>query len=429
VSDLGHGGPPAAGGPQAWLVWIIAVAFVIYYFSFQTGYSIVNPSVQKDLSLSIAQVGVIAAIYTWVFAICQFLSGALLDRMGARKIVLPSILLVTIGIFIFANAKNFEMLLLSQACIAVGACTGFVGAGYVGGKWFGMAKFSFMFGLVQFFASLFSAFNQNLLNWALAGIHWQALFNYVGGLGIVLLIAAALYLRDPAPVVTSPGQSFSGFLGGVFQSLAKVARLPHIWVASAFGALCFGAMLGLGVVWAPKLLMVRGLDANSANMTSSLLWLGLAAGCFVAPWISDRMRRRKLPTVIGIAIQLGALTLLLYAPPQGAGFDMALCLLFGFGNSAHMLAFSTAGDVVKPENIGTSAAIVNGTMFIMGGIMISRPGVRTGLGLDTGIEPKTLELAQYVCRPLLIGICIALVIALLMRETYPSADETNHEVR
>jgi hypothetical protein len=51
-----------------------------------------------------------------------------------------------------------------------------------------------------------------------------------------------------------------------------------------------------------------------------------------------------------------------------------------------MLAFSTAGDVVEPKNIGTSAAIGNGiVMFILGGIMISRPGVRIGLGLEEGV--------------------------------------------
>lgn len=414
--------PPASqlGGPRAWLVWGIAVTFVVYYFSFQTGYAIVNPSVQEDIGLSIAQVGAIAAIYTWVFAVCQFLSGALLDRMGARKILLPSILLVTIGVFIFAKAKSFETLLLSQALIAVGACTGFVGAGYVGGKWFGMAKFSFMFGLVQFFASLFSAFGQNLLNWAIASFHWQQLFNYVGMLGIVLLVAAVLYLHDPAPVATPTGQSFRSFLGAVLQSLLKVARLPHIWLAAAFGALCFGAMLGLGIVWAPKLLMVRGLEPSVANSAASFLWLGLALGCFVAPWASDRLRRRKLPILVGIALQVLALSLLLYAPPMGAPVDVALCFLFGIGNSAHMLAFSTAGDVVEPENIGTSAAIVNGTMFILGGMMISRPGMRIGLGLEAGMAPASLDLAQFAARPLLIGICVAFVIAWFMRETYPA---------
>ena len=49
---------------------------------------------------------------------------------------------------------------------------------------------------------------------------------------------------------------------------------------------------------------------------------------------------------------------------------------------------------MKPSQIGTSAAIVNGIMFIVGGIMVSRPGVRIGLGIETGIEPKSLELAQ-----------------------------------
>lgn len=118
--------------------------------------------------------------------------------------------------------------------------------------------------------------------------------------------------------------------------------MSHIWVAAAFGSLIFGVMLALGVVWGPKLLMVRGWDVATANMATSLLWLGLAAGCFVAPWISDRLRQRKLPIIIGIIIQLVALTLLLYFTPQNPVLDMALCFLFGFGNSAHMLAFSTA---------------------------------------------------------------------------------------
>ena len=318
---------PVLGGAQAWRVWLIAVTFVIYYFSFQTGYSIVNTNVQRDVGLSIAQVGMIAASYTWMFAICQFLSGPLLDRLGARKVLLPAIVLVTVGIIVFATARNFEMLMLSQLIIALGACTGFVGAGYVGGTWFGWAKFSFMFGLVQFAASLFSAFNQNLLSFALSSVEWRVLFSYVGAFGVVLLLVAFLWLRDPLPPSVSGS---SPFLVDVLQSLSAVARIPHIWVAAIFGALCFGAMLALGVVWAPKILAVRGAEGGTANLGASMLWLGLAAGCFVAPWISDRLRRRKLPSLIGIAIQIGALALLIYGPAMGAAFDFFLCFAFGF---------------------------------------------------------------------------------------------------
>src|SRR5271154_2424975 len=113
-------------GAMAWFVWALAVTFVVYYFSFQTGYAIVNPSVQKDVGLSVSQVATVAALYTWVFAGCQFLSGALLDRLGAGTIIPVSIALVTVGIFVFANAESYQALLLSQLIIAVGACSGFV---------------------------------------------------------------------------------------------------------------------------------------------------------------------------------------------------------------------------------------------------------------------------------------------------------------
>lgn len=414
------GGPPR-GGARAWGVWLIAVTFVVFYFSFQTGYAIVNASVKQDLGLSIAQVGMAAAAYTWVFAACQLLSGPLLDRVGARTVLLPAIVLVTIGIFVFARATNVQMLLLSQALIAMGASTGFVGAGYVGGTWFGWAKFSFMFGLVQFAASLFSAFNQNLLAWALSALPWRALFTYVSGFGVALLAAAFLWLRDAAPMAPSERVGVAAFLGGVVRALARVGSVAHVWVASAFGALSFGTMLALGVIWGPKLLVVRGLDPGTANLASSLLWLGLAAGCFIAPWVSDRLRRRKLPIMVGLVIQVVALSLLLYGPPLGAALDMTLCLAFGFGNAAHMLAFSTAADVVEPTHIGTSAAIVNGAMFVVGGILISRPGLRIGLGLEQGLESASLDLARFAGRPLVVGVVLALVIAGLMRETYPVA--------
>ncbi len=404
---------------MAWWVWALAVTFVVFLFSFQTGYAIVNSSVQKDLSLSVAQVGTIAAIYTWAFAICQFFGGALLDRLGSRAVLPISIALVTIGIFIFANAKSFEMLLLSQVVVAIGSCTGFVGAGYVGGKWFGMAKFSFMFGLVQVMAALTSAFSQNLIGVALGSMSWRTLFNMTAVFGIVLFVLGLMYIRNPAPVVSDHKGGIGEFFASVVSGMLEVAKIGHIWMASIVGALTFGAMLALGVIWMPKLLMVHGLSETTANFGASLLWLGLAAGSAAIPYWSDVIRKRKLPIIVGNTVQLVALLGLVYIGGLGATAALILCFVFGFANAAHMLSFSTAADVVQPHQIGTSAAIVNGIMFIVGGMLLSRPGVRIGWGLEEGIAPKTLELAQYAGLPLTIAIVLSVVLALLMKETYP----------
>jgi MFS family permease len=424
TSDLSMSRPStehAIGSAMAWWVWALSVTFVVFLFSFQTGYAIVNANVQKDIGLTVAQVGSIAALYTWAFAICQFFGGALLDRLGAHKVLPISIALVTIGIFMFANARSFEMLLLSQVVVAVGSCTGFVGAGYVGGKWFGMAKFSFMFGLVQVVAALTSAFSQNLIGLALDSMTWRALFNATAVFGIVLTIVGYIYIRDPKPVVADMSGGIGEFFASVVKSMAEVARIGHVWVASLVGALAFGAMLALGVVWMPKLLQVHGLSESTANLGASMLWLGLAAGSAVVPYWSDMIRRRKLPIVLGNAVQLAALLGLLYISGLGATAAIVLCFIFGFANASHMLAFSTAADVVQPSQIGTSAAIVNGIMFILGGILISRPGVRIGLGLEQGIEARSLDLAQYASLPLVVALVIALVISIVMKETYPAA--------
>ncbi len=407
------------GGLRAWWIWILAVTFVVFLFSFQTGYAIVNSSVQNDLGISVAQVATIAAVYTWSFAIFQFFGGAALDRLGARKILPIAIVLVTLGIFLFANAKSFEMLLISQVVISIGSCVGFVGAGYVGGQWFGMAKFSFMFGLVQMIAALTSAFSQNLIGFALDSMTWRALFNLTAIFGLVLIVLGFMFIRDPKPVVSDHKGGIGEFFASVVASMIEVLKIGHIWIASLIGSFSFGAMLALGVVWMPKILMAQGLSETTAHFGASMLWLGLALGSAVVPSWSDAIRSRKIPILVCNAGQLVVFLALLYLTGLGATVALALCFIFGFCNAAHMLSFSTSADVVRPQQIGTSASIVNGIMFIVGGILMSRPGVRIGWGLDSGIEAKTLELAQYAALPITIALVLAFVISFVMRESYP----------
>jgi MFS family permease len=400
------------------VVWSVAVAFVIYYFAILTGYSIINPGLQQDTGITTTQVGIVAAAYTWVYAFGQLFSGALLDRLGARKVLLPAIALVTSGAFIFAQSGGFAGLVLSQMVLALGACAGFVGAGYVGGQWFGGAKFSFMFGLVQFAASLTTAFSQNIIARSLDHVSWQTLFTYSGVFGIVLFGVALRFLKDPKPMPLTRGAGPPVFLKDIIGGILRVARICHIWMVGVIGGLVFGSMLSMGVVWAPKLLAGRGMDPSLTTMAASLIWLGMATGCLIVPRWSDTLRRRKLPMLAGIALQLSALLGLIYLASPSTPLMMVLCFCFGLGAAVHMLSFSSAADVVEPARIGTASALVNGLMFLMGGILISRPGVRIDQALNLGMTPG-LEFAQYTAWPLVAGLGLALVLALVMKESYP----------
>ncbi|MFI5391242.1 MAG: MFS transporter [Bacteriovoracales bacterium] len=410
---------PQLGGGYAWFVWSLVVFFVVYLFSVQTGYAIINPSLQKDLALTIEQVGITAATYTWAFAFFQFYAGAILDQLGSNKVIPFAMALVTLGVFTFANATSFKTLLLSQILLALGSCFGFIGAGYIGGKWFGLEKFSFMFGLVQMIATFTSAISQNLIGFALKQMDWRSLFIFVGAFGLGLTILGIIYIKNPTPEEDTSSKNPLEFFKIITKNLMDVVKIPHIWVASMIGAGSFGVLLSLGVVYAPKLLIIRGASPDMAVFGSSMIWLGLAAGCLIVPWWSDYIQKRKLPILVGTIIQFIAFTLLLYVPDLGIYFDLFLCLIFGFANANHMLTFSTSSDVVNPHQIGTSAAIVNGIMFIVGGLMIQAPGSRVVTGIEEGLKQGTMEMAAFAGLPLVIVLGVSIILAFILKETYP----------
>ncbi len=407
------------GGGYAWFVWSLVVIFVVYLFSVQTGYAIINTSLQKDLALTIEQVGITAATYTWAFAFFQFYAGALLDQLGSNKVLPIAIALVTLGVFTFSNATSFKILLVSQILLALGSCFGFVGAGYIGGKWFGLQKFSFMFGLVQMIAAFTSAVSQNLIGFALKQMDWRSLFTFVGVFGIGLTILGIIFIKNPSHEESSTAKNPLDFFKIITKNLIDVARIPHIWVASMIGAGSFGVLLSLGAVYAPKLLIIRGATPDMAVFGSSMLWLGLTAGCLIVPWWSDYIQKRKLPILLGTIIQFIAFSILLYVPDLGIYFDLVLCLIFGFANANHMLTFSTSSDVVNPHQIGTSAAIVNGIMFIVGGLMIQAPGSRVVTGIEEGIKRGTMEMAAFAGLPLVLVLGVSIVLAFFLKESYP----------
>jgi len=402
---------PKLGGARGWLIWSLATIFVVWLFNAQTGWSILSPSAGEDLNLSTSQIGFIGTTYTWAFAIAQLFSGALLDRLGSRKVLIPAILLVGIGVLLFGTAQNFAMLMLSQVVLAIGASAGFVGAGYVGGAWFGMAKFGFMFGLVQVVAALSSGFGQAGFNFALDSLTWRELLYGFAAFGVVLLIASIIFVRNPQEPDTS-GMTVGNFVGSVFESLASVFKNRQVVLIALAGSVTFGIQLALGVVWLPRLVESHGISTSDANLASAALWVGLAIGSAFINQLTDAMKSRKIPTIVSTALMIASLAGLAFLPVNALAAQ-ALALVFGIANAGHMLAFTMAGDNVQPRLIGTASSVVNGAMFIMGGILMGLPG---------SMLAGTDELLADFQKPMMVFLALlvaSFVLTFVIRESHP----------
>ena len=398
------------GGARAWFVWALATIFVVFLFNLQTGYEIINNDLKTDIGLTVAQIGLIAAIYTWVFALAQLFAGSILDKLGIHKVLPFAILTVTVGAFLLANAENYEMVILSQTVLAIGASFGFVGAGFVGGTWFGFAKFGFMFGLVQTVASLGSLAGGEALNLAMNSYDWRTIINAIGVFGIALVIVSFVYLRDREPVKTS--NSDENFFKSVITKIIGVAKNPQIWLSALIGAALFGSLLSLAVVWGSKIIQANGIDEDTANKIAMLIWLGLAVGAAVANTFSDKLKSRKKAVLIS-AIAFAITFIALLYLPLTATLAGILMFLLGFLNGGHMLSFTMAGELVTEDKVGTSSAITNGIMFLIGGVFISVPGGRLTEGINT---PENF---QFAMMPVMIAIVVIIILnALFLKETF-----------
>lgn len=393
---------PHLGGGRAWWIWAIVVVFVLYLFNVQTMFSVVQGSIQKALVLTTQQLTIIAGVYTWAFAIFQFFGGAFLDSFGAKKVLIPAFVLVTVGVFLYGKADSYAMIIVAQLVMALGACVGFVGAGYIGGQWFGLAAYGTMFGYVETSSSFSSAVQQPITNWVLGHITYQEMFVYLGYFGIFLCILAVLFVKNPQKVNNSGVNPFKV----VFKDLWQIVKYPQVWICALWGGIAFGLQLAIGVVWAPEMIKHAGFTAADGNIGSALCWAGLGVGSLFWPRWSQAIHNRKLPSLIGMIIVVVALILVVYIKLP-LWLALTMMFLIGLGATAEMISFMIGSDVAGGPLTGTSAAFVNAFMFIIGGILMNLP---------SGLE-KHGHYMMYL--PFVIAAVVAIGLIFIQKETAP----------
>lgn len=352
--------------------WVIAVAFLLYQFSIQTAYSVISPTLASSLDLTLADVTLLAAIYTWTYAISQMFGGVLLDRFGSSRLLIPQVVIFITGVYIFSVADSMLLLVIAQVMMAVGASSSFIIAGFIGGEWFGRRRYGLLFGYVQALAGFSSALGTRMIHDMVVADGWRETLWVATLAGIAILIIVAIVFRDPPKDYSdfTQGREHIPFLESVF-TLWKSQRT--IFVYAAWAGIAFGLQIALGVVWAPRLLKSILNDGDSSALAGSFVWLGLGFGALFWERWSYRINRRKLPLKVGYSLMVVSILLLLFVPDLSRYTVLGLITVFGFANGVHMLAYTCTADRLSPSLVGTASAVINASCFICGGLFIKIP--------------------------------------------------------
>jgi MFS family permease len=313
-------------------------AFPIVAFSF----GVFFPSFVTEFHASRAAVSLAFTIHNFLSGLFAVVIGRLADRTGARRVILPGLVIVA-ALLLSAEAigsKLSELYLFYIALGVVGSATTTVPYALVVSRWFdrrrGLALGGMMVGL-GVGAVVMPVVAQRLI----AAFGWRTAFAVVGcaTLTIPLPIVSAFLkdapaeiglLPDGASVGGSPNSRAINGLNGVTWQEAR--RSGTFWLLIAVFVL-LAASVHACIIHLPQLFADRGATAENAALASSVVGVALLVGRIACGYFLDRFFGGWVALAICVGAALG---IALLAADGAGGVALAGAFLVGLGMGAEV---------------------------------------------------------------------------------------------
>jgi MFS family permease len=396
------------------VVWILTAVFYFYQYAMRSAPAVMMPQLSAAFGVSALGVASIVGLFYYGYSPFSLVAGAAMDRLGPRKLVPFAAVIVGIGALLFSTG-NTNVASVGRFMQGAGGVFALVGAIYIATKNFPASQAATLIGATQMFGMAGGSAGQFVVGPMIAaGLSWSTFWLGMGVAG--LLIGVVLYFLIPAEEKT---EQADGGLRMIARAFGVVFKNPQSILCGLIAGLLFIPTTIFDMIWGVRYLQeAHGLDYGAAVMRSATVPFGWIIGCPLLGFISDRIGRRK-PVIIGGAIVLLAcLAWILYGKP-GVLPPYVLGLVAGIASGAAMLPYTIIKEANPPEYGGTATGVVNFLNFTFSALL----GPVFGwilLQVSGGASQMKLSDYQTTFTPLLWGVAIAIILAMLLRETGPA---------
>jgi MFS family permease len=414
------------GGRTAAVAWLVLVLFYFYQYMLRSAPAVMMPQLQEAFSVGAMGVAAIAGLFYWGYSPFNLIAGAGLDRLGTRRLVPASAFAAGLGALIFAVGGRDAASVGRFLQGAGGAFSG-LGAIYIATTHFPASRAATLIGAMQMFGMAGGSAGQFLVGPMIArGLSWRSFWIAMAVIGAAM--GAVLFAVLPTEKRAPPSGPWLRTTAGAF---GVVFRNPQSILCGLIAGLLFVPTTIFDMVWGVRYLQEgHGFDYATAVLRSATVPLGWIIGCPLLGALSDRLGRRK-PVIIGGALMLLACLAWILYGPSGVFPPYVLGLVAGLASGAAMLPYTVIKEANPPQLAGTASGVVgflNFTFSALLGPVFGGMLERASSGAQRGLEHY-----QSTFAPMLWGVAIAIVLALVLKETGPraagAAAVTTSEVR
>src|SRR5262245_22190502 len=402
------------GATTATIAWLITAIYYFYQYSLRSAPGVMMPQLSEAFGLSAMGVASLAGLFYYGYSPFSLVAGVAMDRIGPRKVVPIGAAAVGIGALLFATGNN-QAASAGRLLQGAGGVFALIGAAYIATTSFPASKAATLIGATQMFGMAGGSAGQFVVGPMIAGgVAWSTFWAGMGVAGLVISVLLFVLLPAPPPVAKS-----DDWLKTAGHALVTVFRNPQSILCGIIAGLIFIPTTIFDMIWGVRYLQeARGFDYATAVLRSSLVPLGWIIGCPLLGFVSDRIGRRKPVIAAGAVVLLAAMIWILFGPADVLP-PYVLAVTAGIASGAAMLPYTVITEANPPAMSGTATGVVNFLNFTFSALLTPVFGwllVRVG----GGVPPFQLEHYQTTFAPLLIGVALALLLTLFLKETGPA---------
>ncbi|WP_133128385.1 MFS transporter [Legionella nagasakiensis] len=419
----------------AWLICGLGAVYYAYEYFLRISPSVMEPQLRNHFNLSASGFGFLSAFYYYAYVPMQIPVGVLMDRFGPRRLLTAACMMCVIGTFLFAGTTLFSVAAFGRFLVGLGSAFAFVGVLKLATIWLPEDKLAMVAGMAAALGTIGAMIGDNLLGHMVFWLGWQSTVHFTAIFGVGLAVVLWFGIKDQKRYQRQKG-TIDSFKKNMLDLLI-IARNKQIWINGVYGCLVYLPTTVFAELWGiPYLRHAHGVSEAGAHFANSLLFLGFTIGAPLMGFISDRFKRRKLPMMIGASGAALVMMMILYLPGLNQTGLNALMILLGILYSAQAIVFAVGRELSPKEAAGTAIAMTN--MIVMIGAMFLQPLVGELLDWSARSHATTLPIQdipldkmqqfytaddyQFAMSIIPLGILVAAILTLFLRETYANAD-------
>ncbi|MDE3087959.1 MAG: MFS transporter [Chloroflexota bacterium] len=346
--------------------WVVLLAFMFINLTIQILWICFAPITglaAEHYHVSDLQIGFLAMSFMIVYIPMAIPASWAIDTFGFRKAVgFGAILFGVFGLLRGIYADDFNLTLWLTIGIAAGQPFLLSAWAKVAAKWFALEERATAVGLAAVASFLGIAIGQVLTPLLVLQSGFRETQLIYGALAAVSALLFLILAREDPPTPASPP--------GYDQPALMLDGLRQILRQRDFYYLALVLFVGGGIfngvsTWVESIVRPKGMSITEAGEMGGIMLIGGIVGAAVLPIISDRLRKRKMILLLGVACSIPGLAGL----TLGSGYVFLLISFFFLGvflNGVAPVAYQYGAEITYPVPEGTS----NGLFMLAGQISV-----------------------------------------------------------